>query len=466
MKAVSVLSLTERRGAPRLWVESFATERAGFQPGVRFVVEPYGKGILFRVCEAGTHVVTPKQRKSKVTPVIDLNNRSELAPLSGHSAARVVFGEKMIYVSPLASETRRLRRLARMQRHLADGFLELGGIAVGGGIASHALHAGLADTGVDARSVFANEVRADLANHSMEVNDVFGNQTIMCNLPVEELAYDDEVSRRLPELDVLELGLPCSAASAAGRAKTGIALPEDHSLVGYLVAPAIALIAKLNPVAILFENVELYSKSASASILRGQLQAFGYDVHEVVALGTDWGELEARKRWFLIAMTKGIKLDIGEFKPEQSRVRVLSEIMDSVADDDPAWSSMQYLKDKEMRDKQAGKGFRMQIYTGAENAIATLTKGIAKRRSTDPFFQHPSKPDLLRLPSVREHAAVKGIPVHLVSGLSQTVGHEVLGQSIVYAPVRALAKLVGSALLRHASTTFAPIHIERTSVAA
>lgn len=117
---------------------------------------------------------------------------------------------------------------------------------------------------------------------------------------------------------------------------------------------------------------------------------------------------------------------------------------------------MQYLKDKEVRDVEAGKGFRMQIYDGSERSIATLTKGIAKRRSTDPFFRHPQDPNLLRLPTIREHSRLKGVPEHLVSGLCQTTGHELLGQSIVYRPVREIARLIGEALLAFRQSSIVP----------
>lgn len=133
---------------------------------------------------------------------------------------------------------------------------------------------------------------------------------------------------------------------------------------------------------------------------------------------------------------------------------------------DPRWSAMQYLNDKEVRDIKAGKGFRMQLYDGSETRINTLTKGLAKRRSTDPFFRNPENPDLLRLPTVREHARCKGIPEHLVDGLCQAIWHELLGQSIVYRPVRELARLLGEALQKFASVQISPRQVMKHASAA
>ncbi len=465
MKMATVLSLRDKRGAPQLWIESLAVSRAGFEPGARFSVDVRLTSVVLRIDPDGDRTVSRKLRGPSVVAVIDINSSLTLAPLAGHDAVRVVYGQHCIFVSLLASEVRRQRRLKRLQAHLEAAFLDTGGVACGGGILSHALHAGLADAGLRAHTRVANEIRGDLVEHAMEHNDAFEEATIMVNMPLQELAFDEPVMRRLPEVDVLELGLPCSGASSAGRAKNKLAIPEEHPLVGHLIASAIAVIARLNPVAILLENVPLYANSASAAILRTTLRDMRYDVQECVLLGTDWGELEARQRWYLVATTKGIHFDLASLQPGRYPVRTLADIMEPIANDDPSWSPLQYLKDKEQRDRDAGKGFRMQLYDGSETSINNLTKGLAKRRSTDPFFRHPEKPDLLRLPSVREHARCKGIPEHLVEGLCQSTGHELLGQSVVYRPVREIARHLGEALANHSLTEIAPCRVTYPCVA-
>ena len=452
MKAASIISIREKRGAPQLWLENLATERSGFVPGATFTVTPYRKGVLLSLAEDGGRRVSKKDRGTRVVPVIDINAREALAPIADYEAVRVVYGERMIYVAPLASEIRRLRRLARLRAHLAQSSLDTAGLACGGGVMTHAVHAGLSDAGLGARTLMFNEIRADLAEHAMAHNDALSADTVIANLPLQELAFDEEVMRRMPEVDLLEMGLPCSGASRSGKAKNKNALPEDHPLVGYLIAGAIAVTAKLNPAVVIAENVPLWGSSASAAILRGQLRDLGYQVSERVLEATDWGEMEARKRWFMVAVTEGIAFDFEAMMPKRYPIRYLAEIMEEIPDDDPRWSPMQYLRDKEVRDRNRGANFKMQLFDGSEIHIGTLTKGLQKRRSTDPMFQHPERPELLRLPTVTEHARCKGIPEHLVAGLSQTKGHELLGQSIAYGPVRAIAAHLGQALRAFAET--------------
>ena len=88
----------------------------------------------------------------------------------------------------------------------------------------------------------------------------------------------------------------------------------------------------------------------------------------------------------------------------------------------------------------------MQVVTAFDTKCPTITKGYSKVRSTDPKVQHPSNPDLLRQFTPAEHARVKGIPEHLVVGMSATLAHELLGQSICYAPFKAVGRLIGSTL--------------------
>lgn len=56
-----------------------------------------------------------------------------------------------------------------------------------------------------------------------------------------------------------------------------------------------------------------------------------------------------------------------------------------------------------------------------------------------------------------EHARVKEVPERLVSGLSDTVAHELLGQSVVYPPFRDVGQHVGNALNRAVGRAEVPL---------
>lgn len=454
VKSVSLSTLTQKGGRPRFWLEGQRPVAAGFVPGARFIVEHVKQGILLKLAELGANGVSKRERSNgRVDAIIDITGEANLKPLEGCTTLRVTIGEGQIYISPIASEQRKARRLARLRDRINSGMqLVTAGIAAGGGVLSHAVHSGLKKALVPARLGVYNEIREDLVEQAIVNNDVITAETVMLNMPLQELAFDESVMSRLGEVDIVELGLPCSGASVAGRAKRKLDMPEAHPDVGHLAAGALAILAKLNPAAIIFENVVPYSNSASAYILRQQLRDLGYEVHEKTMHGPDYGDLEARDRWSMVAVTAGIPFDMDLMGTPTFVERKLKDVMETGEAVESRWSEMTGLKAKQERDIAAGKGFMMQIFTGEESTIKTLTKGICKNRSTDPKIQHPENPDLLRIPTAKEHAAYKGIPYALVEGLSQTTAHEVLGQSITYKAFEWLAQHVGTSLKQWALT--------------
>lgn len=448
MNTAKLLRITEHRGNPRLWLQGKAPERSGFTPGARYSVVPTANGVIIKVSGDGDRTVSRKvYRSGGVAPVLDVNSGMDLGPLAGCEVVRVVFSEGCVHISPMASEVRRMRRLARLKDKLQRGEpLETAGIAAGAGILTSAIHQGLKKAGLDVHAAIHNEIRDDLCDHALDVNDALASDTTILNVPLQELAFDDTILRQIGEVDIVELGLPCSGASVAGRAKRGLAHPEEHPDVGHLVAAGLALLIRLNPAVAIFENVPSYRTTASASIIRQQLRDMGYETQEVELLATDFGDLEARRRWCLVAMTRGIEFDLSALPvpgPSDRKIADVLEPAEVVAAD---WSPMAGLKAKQERDLAAGKNFRMQIFNGSEASINTLTKGLAKNRSTDPKIQHPEHPELLRVPTPVEHARVKGINERIVHGISKLMAHQLLGQSVCTGPFRALATYIGETI--------------------
>jgi len=151
----------------------------------------------------------------------------------------------------------------------------------------------------------------------------------------------------------------------------------------------------------------------------------------------------------LLATSRGMKADIlSALETGGEGAITVGDILEDVPVDCDAWSEMRYLKDKETRDRIAGKGFRMQILGPEDTKVGTIGRGYAKIRSTEPKLRHPTEPNLLRQFSPVEHARIKGIPEEMVEGLPITTAHEMLGQSIVAAPFRALGIAIGRELGR------------------
>ena len=446
-----VKRIGQNRGAPRIYLDGQAAVRAGFSPGDRFDIKmEEGKGITLTVNKDGSRTVSSKKKGDKTYPVIDINSAELLKVFEGMDSVRmIVKGGKVVFV-PLASELHKRDRLANLvsKIHRAEN-LTIGSLSHGGGVMCHAIHEGLKAAGIKADLLFANDIREDLIAQAAEYNDAWGDNTSAIAAPMQEIVQDEWLMNNLPKLNILDMSLPCSGASKAGVAKRGLEKMEDHPEVGHLVFAALVIINKTQPAVLLLENVVPYASSASAQILRHQLSDMGYNVHEAVLNGKDWGCLEHRERWCLVATTAGLDFDFDQIAPAVTVVKKLGDVLEQIPDDDPRWSEMRGLKDKERRDMESGKGFKMQVFGSDSTKISTLTKGYAKVRSTDPKILNENDPDKLRQLTAREHAAIKNVPAVLIEGLSETTAHELLGQSVVYDPFKSVGQRIGEAVQKY-----------------
>lgn len=443
-----IKKIGQNRGAPRIWLEGSQTTRAGFAPGQKFDVVVQGQTVVLQANPDGTRVVSAKKAGDKVNPVIDINSKELLAIFDGMSSIRVVVRKGEIYLVPLASELKKQERFKRLRSKIESGDpLTIGSLSHGAGVLSHAIHTGLQAAGIPTKLGFANEIRGELLEHAAVHNDAWSDQTQIFAAPMQELAFDERGVAHIPKLEILEMGLPCSGASKAGRSKRGLEHPEAHPHVGHLVVAALVIVSKSNAAVVVLENVPEYAYSASADILRNQLRDMGYMTHERVLNGKEWGALENRTRWCMVAVTQGIEFDFDQLMPPSARARQVGDILDpTIGPDDERWRTFQYLKDKEDRDREKGTGFGMQVVDPESEAVPTLRKGYHKGGSTDPLLRHPEDPELLRQFTAAEHARIKGVPEQLVEGLSSTIAHQVLGQGIVYEPFRDVGEHLGDAL--------------------
>lgn len=443
-----IKKIGQNKGAPRVWLEGSQTMRAGFSPGHKFDVVVHGQTVVLQSNPDGTRVVSAKKAGDKINPVIDLNSKELLAIFDGMSSIRVVVKKGEIYLLPLASEIKKQERFKRLKGKLENGDpLTIGSMSHGAGVLSHAIHSGLQAGGIRTEIGFTNEIRGELLEHAAVHNDAWSERTQIFAGPMQELAFDERGVAHIPKVEVLEMGLPCSGASRAGKSKRALEHPEAHPEVGHLVVAALVIVNKSNAAVVVLENVPEYAHSASADILRNQLRDMGYTTHERVLNGKEWGSLENRNRWCMVAVTQGIAFDFDQLMPPSTRMRQVGDILDpSIGPDDERWRSFQYLKDKEERDRERGNGFGMQVVDPCSEAVPTLRKGYHKGGSTDPLLRHPENPDLLRQFTAAEHARIKGVPEHLVDGLSNTIAHEVLGQGVVYQPFKDVGEHLGNAL--------------------
>ena len=385
MQSVYVLlrRLGTHRGAPRLYLDTPALERAGLRPGMAVSVELRADQfrLTLRVDPAGQRRVSSKQRCGRAIPVLDINNSEDLDPFVTSGVVRILITQHAVHVLLPASIVKALARLDRVSSKLAlDQPLMTASLAFGAGISCHSLHEGLASAGVSCELVMANEICESYASLASANNPTVAQNTTMAVIPMQETAQDDWLLDRIGTVDVLEAGIPCSGASKAGKSKRKLARMEDHPLVGHLIGAVIQLIGRLQPAVVVIENVESYRDTASAAILRGWLGNAGYAVTETVLDASDFGSLEARVRWFLVASPPQLALDLTQLSSPGATTQKLVEVLDPIDPDDARYRTVEYLKAKAISDEETGRRFRAlagQRRIGARNAF-DLADGLVQ----------------------------------------------------------------------------------------
>lgn len=448
MSTVIYTKLGERKGQKRLWLEGRRLARAGITPGQHFELSHVeqtgkaGKGLVMRFVDTGERRVSRRKRGGEELPVIDVSGEELTRTFGGAERVRVVIRPGSIEITVHHHDRATAERAGRLiERLQAREPLRMGSLAHGGGILDHALHRGLQAAGVPVELAFANESDGDYLEASLANNPIWHKDAIAIEAPMQDVEW-----RKLPPVDILAAGLPCTGASLSGRSKNRLAKAEEHETAGPLFVAFIAAIQTLRPSVILLENVPQYGTTTSMTVIRSVLDSLDYELHETVLDGFELGALERRNRFCLVATNPEVPFAFDGLHPVRDRESCIQDILDDIDSDDPIWKEYRYLADKEVRDQEAGKGFRRQLLDGAEDSLGTIGRGYAKARSTEPFIRHPTDSGRSRLLTPAEHARVKAVPESLVAGLSATRAHEILGQSVVHSAFEAVGQHLGRAL--------------------
>lgn len=448
-----IKEIKQNRSAPRIYLDNAQAARAGFAPGDTYEIrQEDGRRLSLIAHKDGSRTVTgrvnPKTGQKSI-PVIDINSHKILSLFEGMDAVRMIVRPGAIIFLPLASEIAKEERMNRLAEKVAKHQpLLAGSLTHGVGILAHAIHTGLNRAGVKADLAFANEIREDLIDHARVHNPSWSVNTMGLAAPMQELVQDQWLMSKLPKLEILDMSLPCSGASKAGASKLGLSKMEDHEHVGHLAFAALVIISHVQPAILVLENVVSYSNSGSAQILRKQLRDMGYNIHETQVSGKDFGCIEDRVRWCMVATTEGIEFSFDNIVPAITQVTKIKDIVDeSIGPDDPSWSRNEGLKAKEQRDIAAGKGFRLPIVNLEDTHVPTIRAGYQKRGSCDVQLAHPTDPDLSRLFTGDEHARLKGNSLELLGETSDAFKHRTLGQAVQERVFQPIGQRMGEALL-------------------
>lgn len=422
VEQVSYTHINTNKGKPRLWIEGVKLAAAGFRRGLMYTLRETEDSILLLRDNDGKRKVSGRTRNNVDIPIIDLSGKMLADKFGQNSRVKVVFMENVIAIRKHHEDKNIETRETQIKKNVKAGKVNTATMCVGGGVSALANHQAAESLGIKPKTAWVVDYDLKYLQVAAKNNPVIDDDTVFIEAPVEEVE-----DKYYTKVDVLSVSLPCSGHSIAGKSKhkkTSIEHEGAASLFGLVRA-----IHAANPAAVVSENVVEAQDSAIYQLLCVELERLGYNVFHRVFEPEDTPTFERRRRYWFIALSKGLsegfEFELPTFTPRDVKLAELLEETERAE----AWAENQYLKDKAVRDKAAGKGFVRQLLTPESKSCGTIGRHYAKKRSTEPFLVR-DEDTKERLLSPAEHARVKSIPEYLVSEVSATTAHQVLGQSI------------------------------------
>lgn len=441
---ISYSAVTEQRGQSRIWLEGGRLEKAGFAHGEAFTstLNLDTKTLTLDLNFMGDRQVSGRKRKAQDghTPILDLCNADIATLVGAGERVKVAFYEGRIEISLHHEERDRVHRENRTRTHLDSGIVKTGTLCAGAGISTAALHDGLKAEGLQSQCEWLVDMEGRYLEIADQNNHAVSDKTRLLVGTLEEIE-----TKELSEVDILSVSLSCTIHAACGKAKKGLAIAEEDNSITSMFG-LVRIIKATLPSVIVSENVTEAMHSASYLMLKAELQRLGYRISETVLNSDQAGTIENRERYWFVAVSKGLPaVKLEDLMKEPRRFNTVGEIIDDTPETREAFRHFEYLDAKEKRDIAAGKGFRQQLFTMESAQVGCIGRGYSKIRSTEPKLA--GEDGKSRLFTVAEHMRLKGIPEHLLSGCTWTLGHEAAGQSILYGHAVGIGKLTAKTLL-------------------
>lgn len=377
MSLLAIQRLGRNRDTPRLWIESQRLNQLGFSHGVPLSVESRADALVLRPAILGEDHVSSRSVAGGRRPIIDLASHSLLAGLAQYSEVKIIASFERIQVTP----SQRAFAIQR-SRTLHPPFRVLE-VFAGGGTMTAALDSRFTVVaGIEIEPDFADEWQGKHRDALLVQSDMRALHTT-----------------ELPDFDVLMGGIPCTSHSKLGRAKKSLGGKPETGDTGDLFLPVLTLISERMPAAVLLENVPVFSTSLAGQLIVTHLKRMGYHVDvSILQPNSEWGEIEDRKRWILIAtLDRPFVLR----SPAERSVARVSEFLDPPddehdrADAERIARTIESLRAHNARHRAAGHGFEFTVVGGTETRLPVIPKSYHKI-NTGPFVQTPFGPRLLR----------------------------------------------------------------------
>ncbi len=442
MLQISYMGIGSKGSAKRLYIQGLRLEDAKFSIGQRYDFKPLAdgrKGVEIFVSDTAKRKVSRKKRRNSdvYVPVMDIFSEDFGRALEGVERVRVVYFDGRAVVTEHHEDRSRNAAIASLVQNLKAGVVTEGTLFAGGGVSNRALHEGISAAGLMSKTAFMLEIDQTRMQMAYENSPAVDSDTLYVSGDVNEVEPET-----LPQVDILNISMPCVGFSVAGKSKNKIASAEEHS-AGIAFIGALQIIKQVKPVFIVGENVKGYMGSVTETLVNSYLARLGYHIDGGVFAGNEYGALENRERHIWVAVLKGAEFALDMITPMSQKPATLGEVLEPIPDDSNRWKKLDYLALKEARDAANNKSFKRQKVTADSPKVGTIGEGYSKYRSTEPHLSHPQMEGYSRLLTQGEHEAVKGVPHGHTAGFSESFAHSVLGNSVIYPLFVSIGRALG-----------------------
>ncbi len=281
----------------------------GFEPGQRIITVPsMDGGFTVRVANDGPLQVHSRQYKrtranNPLEAVVEFASKSLLKSTfpPGTERFHVQMRHGDLRVRPIANRVFNIRK--RYQGH--DPLRAL--VALTGGVDIHCLaKAGIhTDIVLEYRPDEARDISAGRTLTEVNALNTLRNGTP--RVLINEDIYDLDPMRLKAlvgegdPVGIMHLSLQCDDFSTAKSASLKQKSLDDNSSTLDMVYPALRAIETLEPPMVVVENVRGFQTSHAGQIMCSMLRRFGYHISEQVLNGRDYGGVQNRTRYYLVA---------------------------------------------------------------------------------------------------------------------------------------------------------------------
>jgi DNA (cytosine-5)-methyltransferase 1 len=432
------VSLTAKGG--RAWFEGVKLDSGGFKRDSKYSMKVTNDEISLILDRKGKRKVSGKRRNGESVAIIDLCGKwlLDIFEVDELITARVFDGKITI-----RRHAEGMAKRERDYRLLNNETLHEGALCYGIGVSAHAINKAMEDSNINSKVSLIMEREAKYLQAAKKNNVTLSEDSLVIQGNLEDCD-----TRDLSSLDILSLSLPCTGHSPAGKTSNKIKKAEDHSKDSTAIFGAIKVIYKTNPSIIISENVIQARTSATYVLFKSELRRLGYRVFEINLDETHSNSLEKRKRYWFVAisekMANGFNFDnIKDFLPKRE-FNNIGELLDKNED---RFFSGEYFQKREVENLKKGRGFKRNFVSDECELVGVIPRNYSKRQISNPHYQDGISGDI-RLFNPVEHARIKGIPADLVRGISDTVAHEGLGQSILYSHAYVIVRKICEHILK------------------